>query len=272
MSTFETKDVKRAIRDLQVSIDDIISADSTSYRTKIDSFIGLTKTNPIIKMIVDPFREIELDFDNIHSGSRIKEIRLPSTVDERVAYIIQLFDKVIDEEYPLDKFAYTIYNYRTLSENVNTYLNSIAVPRLRELQAKLNDLIEDEVEGKSEVSSGLLQIISNSTITAHQGSNIGFGKDIQQTAVTSNKSERIKKIVETALREAIIDEDQVAEVEKLAEEVQNEIEKPESTDGRLKYLANAIYKIGEEGLLKVFTTVITDPRWGQAVANLLLNI
>lgn len=274
MEKYTEREVKRSIRNLQLSIEDIISTNSATYRTKIGGFVELTKTDTIIKRIVNPFREEDIDLDAIHhsrNGFRVDEIRLPLSVDGRIAYIVQVFEKVVNENFPLDKFAYAIYGHRSLSDNVNEYLHDIAIPRLKELQYKLDDLIEDEVEGKGEVSQASIQLINHGTIKAQHGSNIALGKDIQQRT-SYNSGEIANEIIEMVKQEGLISIERIPEVERLANEVQNEIVKDEASQGKLKELAGKVYEIGEQGLLKIFTTVVTDPRWGQVVAETLMNI
>ncbi|MEK4381163.1 hypothetical protein NSS70_04495 [Aeribacillus sp. FSL K6-2848] len=140
---------------------------------------------------------------------------------------------------------------------------------MRELSYRLNDLIEDEVTGKEEVSTAALQIFNFGSITASQGSNVAIGKDIQQSVSYENI---VNKIMDKVRTERIVSEDKLPEIEEVANEIEEEINKTEPSPSKLKQLAGKLYNIGETALLKVVSTVVTDPRWGQAVAETLMNM
>lgn len=274
MENYTEREVKTSIRRLNSAISDIVTASYATYRAKIKSFVELSYSDPIINSIVEPFRTIDVDFNKIHGdtmGGWVHEVKLPTDINKRIAYIIHLFDKESQKARTLEGLAFTIYQDRKIESNIRNFLYDIAKPQLVELIHMLDDLIEDEVQGQQSIPESALQIINHGTITAHHGSSIALGKDIQQT-ISYNSGNIANEIVAKAKIEGVIPEGKTFEVEELANEVQNEIEKDEPSPGKLKQLAGKIYDIGEQGLLKVFTTIVTDPRWGQVAAETLMNI
>lgn len=272
MGNYTEREVKTSIRRLNAAINDIVSASYATYRSKIDSFVELTHSDLIIKSIVDPFRSIRVDFEEIHRsqhGDWISEVKLPLDLDSRIAYVIKVFDEVSAKNLPLHDLTHRIYKNKKLEYNIQMYLGDIAMPQLSELKHMLDDLIEDEVQGQQSIPESALQIINHGTIHAQQGSTIALGKDIGQTV---NYKNCLSEIMDKVKESGELSEEKFPEVELLANEVQEEINKPTPTPSKLKELAHKVYDIGEKGLLKIFTTVVSDPRWGQAVAEVLINV
>lgn len=271
MGNYSEREVKVAIRRLNAAITDIISTSYATYKSKIDNFVELSNSDPIIKSIVEPFREVEVDYEVIHRSNnpyRIDEVNLPTDVNKRIAYIIQIFDEVTAEQSSLDRFAEKIYR-NGLEGSLSEFLHDIAKPQLIELLHMLDDLLEDEVEGKEIISDSAFQFFNHGTIVAQQGSNIAIGNSNSQTTTYKNISNEImEKVNESGLLTA----DRLSEVEVLAKKVQEEMNKQEPSPGKIKQLAGKVYEIGEQGLLKIFTTVVSDPRWGQAALEVLLKM
>lgn len=272
MGNFSSKEIKRAIRDFESAAMDVLNSDYGTYKVRIKTFIELIKKNDVIRTIVGPLLEREVNFDEIYkngNGFWIDQLNLPAELDGQLAYVLKVLEKVANGSHELETISHRLYKNRNIEYNIKSWLISVAQPSFRELNYKLNDLIEDEVEGKDSVSETSLQIFNYGSITATQGSNIAIGKDIQQTTIYKNIA---NEIIEKVKSENIISEDKISEVEKVSKEIEEEINKKEPSQNKLKELARKLYDIGENGLLKVVTTVVTDPRWGQAVADILLNV
>lgn len=272
MGNYTQREAKVAIRRLNTAINEILSTSYATYQSKINDFNELSISNPIIESIIRPFKEIKVNFDEIHfsqNGFRIDEVRLPTDVNSRIAYLIQIFEKASTGEIVLEKYTHAIYRHKRFEDNIQEFMYDIARPQLLELIYILDDLLENEVDGKEVMTEAAFQLINHGSIIAHQGSNLALGKDIQQTVSNNTFSkELIEKI------EGIEDftDPQKSELKLLANEVQIEMGKTEPSPSRLKELAGKVYEIGENAALKVFTTVVSDPRWGQAAAETMLSI
>ncbi|WP_456270359.1 hypothetical protein M1E15_20515 [Bacillus sp. JZ76] len=270
MSMFTEKEVKRAVRDFKSAVEDILNARYETCEIRINTLVHLSKSNPVIQSILDPFYSMTLNLDNIHRNSLdYGKLNLPADIDMQIAYLLKIFELVSKKEINLVEWAFEIYQARQFDTNIQRFITEVGYPCLRELTYRIEDLIEDEVEGKGEVSTASLQIINYGNLSAQNGGTIAVGKDIQQNINYKNlKEEILQKVKESQ----VVPLDSLVEVERLSDELEEELNQPEPSESRLKSLAKKAYEIGENGLLKVLTTVVTDPRWGQAAAHALLNI
>lgn len=207
--------------------------------------------------------------DKIHDLSfESTELNLPSNLDEQIAYVLTVFKQVAEEEISLQNLSYKLFGYRGFGENIKSYISQIAFPCLRELKFRLNDLIEDQVDGKKEILSAELNIINYGTLNAHRGSNIAIGKDINQSIHYKNiKEDIVKEVRESRL----LSEESISEVEEVATELEQELSQSVPSASKLKELARKVYDIGEQGIIKIFRTVVDDPRWGQALLDTILQ-
>ncbi|MEJ9210110.1 hypothetical protein [Bacillus smithii] len=273
MSNFPEKIVRRSIRSFESAAQDVINSTYQTYKARIARLVEIAHKDMVINSIVGPLLKMEIDFDGIHisrdGGFRIDELKLPTDIDVQLAYVLQMFERVVKDEISLDAITYSIYGRRRYEDNIILWFNDVVSPCFRELSYRLNDLVEDEVTGKEEVSTAALQIFNYGSISASQGSNIAIGKEIQQSVSYENI---VNKIMDKVRTEQIVSEDKLNEVEEVANEIEEEINKTEPSPSKLKQLAGKLYTIGENALLKVVSTVVTDPRWGQAVAETLMNI
>jgi hypothetical protein len=112
VTNFNAKEVKRAIRTLDAAASDILTAGYSVYKARIVRFIAIINEDKVINSIVAPLLTISVDFDAIHfsrNGHWISELKLPSNVDEQLAYVIQTFDKVAKGDIHLDSLSFRIY-------------------------------------------------------------------------------------------------------------------------------------------------------------------
>ncbi|MBK5482972.1 hypothetical protein JFV29_14065 [Peribacillus sp. TH16] len=270
MTNFNAPEVRRAIRTLDAAASDILTAGYSVYKARIVRFISIINEDKVINSIVAPLLAIPVDFEFIHfsrNGHWISELKLPSNVDEQLAYVVQIFDQVVKGDINLDSLSHRIYKHKRFEDNIQQFLSEIARPCLRELIDRLHDLVEVEVKGKESIASAALQIFNYGSITAEQGSAVAIGKDIQQTVNYENITHKIMDLVR---EQQVVPEEKMAEVEQVMNEIQEEINKPEPSQSKLKDFAGKVYGLGETALLKVVSTVLTDPKWGQAVSETLL--
>ncbi|CAF1855317.1 hypothetical protein ABE189_03285 [Bacillus subtilis] len=270
MHEFTEQEVKRAIREFDSAVGDVLNASYSTYVLKMKRIVQLSKDNPVINSIVEPIYFIDVDFNEIHKpdGGGWIELNLPVNIDEQIAYVFKVFQLASEQEGYLDTLTFTIYKNKRIADNISLYLSDVVSSSLRELRYRLGDLMED-IKGREEIPVASLQIINNGTLTAQHGSTIAVGKDIQQNINYSNiKEDIMSKVKESGL----VPQDSLKEVEKLSSELEEELNQPEPNESKLKKVAQKVLEIGENGLLRIFSTVVTDPRWGQAVSHALLNM
>lgn len=272
MNEFTEKDVKRSIRDFNTLIEDILYSDYHTYKARIKAFLAKIKDDNVIHSIVKPLMEIDVDLNKVHKrtqGHWIDKLDLPTDRNDQIAYILKVFKLDSEGSFSLEGLAFDIYQIRRISDNIEKYLYDIARPCLRELSFKLQDLVVDEVEGKEVIPQSSLQIINYGNISATDGANVAIGENIHQSIKFHSVS---KRIMEQVGKEGIVASENLSEVEKIADQLEKEINNGKPSMEKLKDFAKRIFEIGKEGLLKVFSTVVNHPIWGQAVSQVLLGM
>lgn len=267
---YSTKEVKRSIRDFGLHTQALLTGDLHTYQSRVNQFVQFIEQNHIIHAIVQPFIEKPLDFEKIipRGVSGWIDLQLPKTFDDQLAFVIQIMKKSSNGGLPMESFAAEIFAQNSYNENIRRFNTQVVSPCLQQLLYKLDDLIEDEVEGKENVSPAALQIINYGTITAREGGNVAIGQQITQT---SNYTNKVEGVLKEAKEQGIISTENEQEVQGILEEVQNELENQQPEKGKLKTLCGKLYDVGKNGLVRITTDVINNPQWGQVVADFLLS-
>lgn len=266
---FSQKEIKRAIRDFEKTIHSLQYAGHKVYSTRVKELIGLIKQNKVINSIVGPYLFMDIDFESIENSSGgWFELQLPEEKDLQIAYVLQVMKRASEGEFTIETYALNIFVAKKLNENIRLWNEQILFPCLDNLMDKLNDLIEDEVEGKDHIESGSLQVINYGSISADHG-NVALGENITQILKVGELSD---ELVKKAIEQGVIDQSQVNEVKETTNEIQDELEKTNPSENNLQSLASSIYDIGSKGLLRLSTNVINNPKWGEAVTSFLLGL
>lgn len=272
MKSFPAKQVKRSIRDFESASQDVLNVTFQTYKSRFKRLYELTQTDEVINFIVNPLLSMDIDFDEITgSGAAgwIYDVNLPTDINAQIAYFLQLIEKQANSEISLENLAFKIYKQKRIEDNIIMWVRDIAQPCLRELSFKLNDLIEDEVEGKEEVNNAKLQIFNYGSITASDGSNVAIGSEIKQSTTYKSIVNEIMEKIKNAPE--IVSADQLKETEEIITQLEAEINSQNPSDSNLKNFASKLFDIGQQGLLKIVSGVVLNPMWTEAVANTLLN-
>lgn len=266
---FSEKEVKRSVRSFESAVQDIVNAGYATYQSRINTLVALCKDDPVINSIVTPFFSIPIELERIHvKGFDWISLDLPSNLDEQIAYVLTVFKQVAERKISLEDLSLEIFQDRNIQENIRRYISQVAFPSLRQLNYKLSDLIEDQVDGKKEIPRADLNIINYGTLNAERGANIAIGKDIHQSIQQKSiKEDILKKVRESNL----VSEESIDVVEEVATELEQELSQSQPSESKLKELAKKVYDIGEQGVIKIFRTVVNDPRWGQALLDMILQ-
>lgn len=267
---FSQKDIKRAIRDFEKAIEALQNSGFKVYNTRVKELVNSITNNPVLKNIIGPYLEMEVDFARIENAPEGDwfDLQLPLDKDLQIAYVLQIMKRSADGEFNIENYALNIYVARNLNENIRLWNNEILFPCLDVLNDKLHDLIEDEVEGKEQVNAASLQIINYGSITAEKG-NVAIGQGISQSISIGEIS---NEIIKKALDQGLITAEQTEKAKTVTDQIENELQQEEPSQGKLKQLASNLYSIGSKGLLSLTTNVITDPKWGEAVTAFLFTL
>lgn len=267
MNKFSSKEVRRSIRDFESAANDVITSGYYTYETRIKTLNQIIHNNRVIRHIVSPFLGLEVNLDEIN-GDWSRSFKLPPDMDYQLAYLLKMFDGISNNQIDLEGITHSIYKGKRIFDNVQRWIENVCIPGFRELSFRLNDLIEDEVEGKEEVESSSLSIINYGSITATDGGNVALGQNINQTI---NQEDIFNEIMEKVKSDPSYKE-KITEIESLTKQLLSEVKRHDTPDETFRELAKRVYEIGKKGLLKVFHEVISDPRWGQAVTTILLTV
>lgn len=269
--SFTSKEVMRSIREFQHAVEDVLEASHITYQEKVNYLMNLIENDKVLNNIVGPYLQLKIDRDAIEypHGMRYRmRPKLPINKDERIAYVLQVLYDSYKGKYKMEAYAFEIYRQTRIVENLYRWNDEFFMPCVRELFTKLNDLIEDQVKDNNEIHPSSLQIINYGSITAHAGANIALGHQIVQSIT---QRDVVKDIVEEALQQNAISQDNKELLEKLCNNLKEELDKENADQNKLKEFAKALYNMGKEALLKITIDVFKDQRWQQAVLNQLLG-
>ena len=265
---YQSKDVKRSIRNFKRKVDNLVNAGHHIYQTRVNELVNLINDDEVIRSIVGPYLEIDINFDEIENErAGWFNLKLPEDETLQIAYVLQILNKSKEGEFQIDMYAHNIFRHQNLNHNISEWNNQILIPCLHILIDKLSDLIEDQVEGKEVVSSSSLKIVNYGNITAKQG-NVGIGNNIEQSINLDNISE---VIVNKAIEKEIIGEDKIEETKEVANELEIELKKDFPSQTVLKSIVESFYNIGKKALVSLIVNMISNPDFTLAVVNFFSN-
>lgn len=267
---FSQKEIKRAIRDFEKTIDTLQSAGHKVYQSRAKDLIGLVLQNKVLNSIVGPYLIMDVDFKSIENSPHGDwyDLQLPNEKDLQIAYSLQIMKRSSEGEFSIDSYVFHIFAQKRINENIRLWNEQILFPALDDLITRLDDMIEDEVDGKEKVEADSLQIINYGSISADHG-NVALGRDITQTLKIGALSD---ELIRKALDQGFIKQSQAKEVKATTDEIQSELERDNPSQNILQELASSIYDLGSKGLLSLSTNVITNPKWGEAVTAFLFGL
>ncbi|WP_339307668.1 hypothetical protein [Paenibacillus sp. FSL R5-0519] len=270
MSTFTQKEVKRAIRDFEVIATSLLNASSTHFSARVTQFIDFIERNLVINSVLGEYLNLPIKIEDIESDeSGWLQVSLPSEMDYQIAYILQTLVSFRRDENAVINYTFHLYKNKGIDYNIQLFNEDMLQPIVREIFNRLEDLVEDEVEGKDNIPSSSLSITHIGDIIAHTGSNIAVGKNITQNLKTGDiRTEIIDKLKE----QGAIPEDKISEVEPIIAEIEEVLsDESNPNSGKLKDLVGKVYNLGKNAALTVFKDTIKDPRWSSAIADFFLG-
>jgi len=267
---FGQKEVKRSIRDFEKSIELLQSAGFKVYPTRVRELMELISQNKVLNFIIGPYLSMKVNFEDIENapGGDWFDLQLPVDKDIQIAYALQIMKRSSEGEFTIEEYAFQIFIKKKLNDNIRLWNEQILFPCLDVLVDKLNDLVEDEVEGKDHVEAASLQVVNYGSISANHG-NVALGKDISQTIEVGELSQ---ELIKKALEKGFIDQSQTEEVKATTDKILSELQEVNPSQSKLQEFASYIYSMGSKGLLSLSTNVITNPKWGEAVTAFLFNL
>lgn len=192
---FSNKDILRAKRDLKNCFDDVINNTSRFiYIQNIHRLINLLENNKILNIISKPFFQMKIGKIDYDDGGWT-ELNIPVEMDKQIAFVLQKLKEIAIEDIDIFDYLYSIYRNKYTDNNINTWNQELIYPTFREIMIRLDDLIEDEVDGKNIVDSSKLNIYNISNVSVSNNSNLAIGESINQNI---NINELFDKLLNTA--------------------------------------------------------------------------
>lgn len=188
--------IKRAIRDFKQIANDYLQSHYDSHRNNLSRFFIFAYENEVIRQIIEPLMNMEIDINKIFettNGYWIRHVNLPMDKNERLAAVLQLMKMENNREISFENISLRMNpREKNLPRLLSIFNRDIIAPVFRDLFVKLDDFIEDEIETNEELPSSVLNIFYGN-VTARQGGNIAIGQNITQSIdleVVSSEQQR----------------------------------------------------------------------------------
>lgn len=194
---FSNKEIMRAKRDLQNCFDDVRNNTSRFiYIQNIKRLINLLDSNKVLNIISKPFFEMEIKEIEYDDDDWI-ELDIPVEMEKQIAFVFQKLREIASKDIDIFSYLYSIYRNKYMDNNVNIWNQELIYPTFREIMIRLNDLIEDKVEGKEIVDGSILNIKYNiKNISVGNNSNFAIGEDISQNINSNEVFDKLLKATE----------------------------------------------------------------------------
>ncbi|EOU1914372.1 hypothetical protein F6J61_05445 [Clostridium perfringens] len=222
---FEIKQIKRAYRDIENIMSDILSTnDASLYKTYVSRFINSVSQNEILSYILNPFFALEVNVLQEKQFGFGLTLNMPPDIDKQIAFVLQSlkeFSNMSSDRICMSLFQ--IYNKKSLSDNIYPWNNDVVRPVFREILIKISDLIEDIPSDKKEVDSRYMTIINN--YGNYNSANGQVANGNQNTLTNNINSDDIfKELIEKVNNN--VKDNEKEELIKLIEELKAEKDKP----------------------------------------------
>ena len=265
---YSSKIIKRSIRDFENILSDVEGANQHTYITLIGRFIDFTKNNDIIKEIIKPLINLKLNFEDIlkRHPNGLGDLHLPLNINKHIAFVLQLFLKTEDKEFNFIDFLLSYFKQNTFDENIYIFNSSVVEPAFRELLIKLNDFIEDEVEGKEDVNITNYQIFNIGSISATK-SNIIIGNNnaiINQNNIDSFKEDFIRELLSKGFNI-----EQIDNIRPSITTIHSEINKAKIDKSVFNKALSKLKEVGGNVMIQTITTLITKPEIIRAIEDFI---
>lgn len=159
------KNIKRAVRDFEFIVLALNLAENKGlYLSRLRSLIAMIKMDCVLSKILYPYLEVDLNKEEIEIGDWFHgmEIHLPTDVDLEIAYILQTAEKLSNDHQQTKHLISIVFSEtkeKPLKMSViQNWHKQLLSPTLEQLSNKLNDVMEDQFDGKETVTLEAIQI------------------------------------------------------------------------------------------------------------------
>jgi hypothetical protein len=265
-----SKRIKRALRDLDTIVSDLINANSDNYLPMVKRFTSFIYDDEIINKLVQPLLQSDLTINEfiIDHGNGWGTIKIPQKTKDHISFVLKLFNRFsTDPEQDIVSFAFDHFpnNYGKYDYSLREFNDQIIRPALKALITKIEDFIEDEVSDKESLDFSLVRIYSIGNIIAN-GSNVAIGKNIrinQKMDLARFREDIIKELITKGLNLAEIDQ-----IRPEVESIDSEIKKPGMDNSKIKAACAKIKSLSGAIAEKVIIEYLTKPETIAAIGKI----
>ena len=190
--------IRRSLRRFEVFAGDLTRSDMNTFNDRLKLLMDYCKTDPVLSVIHTQLINMpSVDFDAWHNeilstvGGMVGsgDLTFPTNLEERMALMYQLLDKVDRNKIDLINFAHNFFatGDRHIDSIIYAFNEAVVDPLARELAYRIEDLEEEMPENNKEIYPlANIQIIHNAANVVQQSAS---GNNIQQSASIENGHE-----------------------------------------------------------------------------------
>lgn len=166
---FTEKEVKRDVRDLEFVIYALNVAENKGlYLSRLRTLISIIETNSVLNYLVYPYLELSVNLNKIedHESDWFKgtNLNLPTNQDLEIAYVLQAAKRLSNGDSKYESFIVSLldssYGDKANMKVLKDWNDQLLMPVLWNIQHKLNDIVEDKVEGKEIINAKELKLLN----------------------------------------------------------------------------------------------------------------
>lgn len=262
--------IRRSLRRFEDFAGDLARSDMNTFDDRLNLLMDYCKTDQVFSVIHAQLMSApNVDFDTWHQQVRstIKSmvgsgnLTFPTNLEERMALMYQLLNKINEKE--VDLFDFT-NNFFATSDNridsdIYAFNQAIVEPLARELSYRIEDMEEELPEDNKEFYPlANIQIIHNAKNVIQQSA---AGNNIQQNAKIQD-NDKLKQLfteLRQELKNVIKEENKLEEALQIVKTSEELAQKGSSSFSSLKVLLGSLGMLGNIGsITSAILTVISS--------------
>jgi len=189
--------IRRSLKRFEDFAGDLVRSDMNTFNDRLKLLMDYCKSDPVLSMIHAQLISMPgVDFDSWHTevlstvgGMENGDLTFPTDLEQRMALMYQLLNKVDQEEIDLINFGHSFFHTgdNRVDSIIYAFNEAVVEPLARELSYRIEDLEEEMPEDNREAYPlANIQIIHNAENVVQQSAS---GNNIHQNANIANANE-----------------------------------------------------------------------------------
>lgn len=250
--------IRRSLKRFEDFAGDLARSDMNTFNDRLRLLMDYCKSDPVLSVIhVQLINMPSVDFDSWHKevlstfGGMVGsgDLTFPTDLEERMALMYQLLDKVNREEIDLIDFAHNFFiiGDNSIDSIIYSFNEAVVEPLARELSYRIEDLEEEMPENNREVYPlANIQIIHNAANVVQQSAS---GNNIQQNAniETDTKLDQLFADLRQELRASMKEKEGLEDALQVVQSSEELAQKGSSSLPSVKTLLGSLGALGNVG-------------------------